>query len=115
MKDIQLLVSNYSFNKTITKLITITNNDTKVEEYKRTVCNITLIPGPRGSLYPQIQSILSPEDIGLIGFKGIKIGWPDKRIQSDSLPLSPIERVGDNDNNNNNELRNITDPLGKYL
>src|SRR3979490_3337292 len=109
-RHIQLLVSNYSFNKTTTKLITITNDNTKVEEYKRTVSNITLIPGPKGSLYPRIRSILSPEDIGLIEFKGVKIGWPDKRIRSDSLPLSPIERVGDN-NNNNNELRNITDPL----
>src|SRR3979490_1776077 len=109
-RHIQLLVSNYSFKKTTSKLITITNDNTKVEEYKRTVSNITLIPGPKGSLYPRIRSILSPEDIGLIEFKGVKIGWPDKRIRSDSLPLSPIERVGDN-NNNNNELRNITDPL----
>src|SRR3979490_1474454 len=108
-RHIQLLVSNYSFNKTTSKLITITNDNTKVEEYKRTVSNITLIPAPKGSLYPRIQSILSPEDIGLVEFKGIKIGWPDKRIRSDSLPLSPIERVGEN--NNNNESRNITDPL----
>src|SRR3979490_1013250 len=50
-RHIQLLVSNYSFNKTTTKLIRITNDDTKVEEYKRMVSNITLIPGPRGSLY----------------------------------------------------------------
>src|SRR3979490_3353851 len=51
-RNIQLLVSNYSFNKTTSKLITITNDNTKVEEYKRTVSNITLIPGPKGSLYP---------------------------------------------------------------
>src|SRR3979490_3065992 len=107
-RHIQLLVSNYSFNKTTTKLITITNDDMKVEEYKREVRNIIVIQGLRGSLYPQTQSILSPEDIGLIEFKGIKIGWPDKRIHSDSLPLSPIEKLEDNDNN---ELRNITDPL----
>src|SRR3979490_2687073 len=111
MRSPSLLVSNYSFNKTTSKLITITNNTTKVEEYKRMVSNITLIPGPRGSLYPQTQSILSPEDIGLIEFKGIKIGWPDKRIHVDSLPLSPIERLEDNNNNDNNELRNIAVPL----
>src|SRR3979490_3330784 len=113
-RHIQLLVSNYSFNKTTTKLITITNDSMKVEEYKRMVSNITFIPGPRGSLYPQTQSILSPKDIGLIEFKGIKIGWPDKRIQLNSLPLSPIEILEDNNNNDNNELRNITDPLVSY-
>ena len=41
-RHIQLLVS-----KTTSKLITITNDDMKVEEYKRMVSNITLIPGPR--------------------------------------------------------------------
>ena len=96
-KDISLLVSNYSFNGMTTKLVRINGDDITVEEYRRTTFGITLIPGPRGGLYPQIESLLYPEEIGLVEYKKVKIGWSGTRVTKESAPLAGINRIPMND------------------
>ena len=94
-KDIPLLIANYSFNsKVTTKLIKIKeNNNIIVEEYRRTCLNFTLIPGPKGGLYPQIMALQSPRSVAIGTGGSIKIGWPYECITKDSNPLAEIERI----------------------
>jgi hypothetical protein len=92
-KDIPLLVSNYSFNRMITNLIRINNDDITIEEYKRTTFGITLVSGPRGGLYPQTESLLYPDNVGLVEYKEVKIGWSNNRITKESEPLATVIKI----------------------
>jgi hypothetical protein len=97
-ENVLQLVSNYSFNGNTTKLIKVNNGTIIVEEYKRSQEAITLIPGPRGGLYPRVRSSTSPDDIGLVEYRGIKLGWVDTPISKGSLPLAPIYNVSITEN-----------------
>jgi hypothetical protein len=96
-KDILQLISNYSFNGMATKLIRINGDDITVEEYRRTISEITLVPGPRGGLYPQTMSLLHPEEVGLVEYKGVKVGWSNNRITKESASLTRVQRISADD------------------
>jgi hypothetical protein len=102
-KEVLTLVANFSFNSTVSKLITIREDETIINEYKRIGKSITLIPGPQGSLYPEVKVEIDPKEIGIIDHKGINIGYPVSRLRKDSAPLTGIEKVG------NNTLEDLTD------
>jgi hypothetical protein len=90
---VKQLVSNYSFNGMITKFIIVNEDDVVIEDYKRTTKNVTLVPGPKRSLYPQMKNLLSPEEVGIVDHLGIRIGWVNTQIRKTSPPLSQIRKV----------------------
>jgi len=99
-EHLELLISNYSFNgKKNTQIIT----NILIEQYKRVENNITLIPGPKGGLYPNVKCKLSPEESGLVDYKSHQLGWVDK-LTRNNLPLSKIIKIFNGD-----ELEKITD------
>jgi hypothetical protein len=106
-KDIPLLISNYSFNTMTSKLIRVNDDNISEEEYIRTTSEITLIPGPQGGLYPQIQSLLHPKDIGLVKHKRIEIGWSDNRITKESRPLATIVKITSTEEEKLEELSDL--------
>jgi hypothetical protein len=114
-KDIENLIANYSFNERVTKYIEMDSDGSERTEqlFSRVQRNITLVPGPKGSLYPSIedidQSILSSfEDMGLVDYKGMNIGWP-RRITRSSRPLSVMDRL-EKDDRAENAMERINNP-----
>jgi nitrogen regulatory protein PII len=95
-EEVLTLVTNFSFNSTITKLITITKNKTITNEYKRTASEITFIPGPQGGLYPNTKPKINPSEVGIIDYKGINIGYPHTKFHRNSSPITGLENI-DND------------------
>ncbi|KAI9474694.1 hypothetical protein BX667DRAFT_507890 [Coemansia mojavensis] len=83
--NIMDIVANFSFNGRPTLLVTYPTVDCKepkVESFKRTTANITLAPGPKSSLWPNaVTSKLkySFERMGLVDYKGMNVGWLEKR------------------------------------
>jgi hypothetical protein len=105
--NLETLIANYSFSSMNTKLITVNSDGKMQKEYKRQESTITLIPGPYGGLYPQIPAELDPEDVGLVEYRKIHIGWPSSRIRPESLPLTQIIEITDAE-----ELKEITNYSG---
>lgn len=103
-KDLASLISNYSFNGVKTKVFYIGNEKTIIEEFKRVENNITLIPGPRGGLYPKVRSRISPEEVGLVNYRGFHIGWTNKTMEKTSSALAAIRKIS-----TGLELQEITD------
>lgn len=97
--EVSELITNYSFNERVTKYIEITSEGTIEKFIKRTIDNITLVPGPSNSLYPSTRDInINPlpsfEDMGLINYKGMNIGWPP-RIGGTYKPLSRMQSINE--------------------
>jgi hypothetical protein len=118
--NLKTLIANYSFNEMITKLV-IEDGDEVCKEYKRTSKAITLIPGPQGGLYPRSSAQLLPEDIGLVEYRGISIGWPDSRIRPSDNPLAQIIEVSESEDlevithfNGHRAAYKILKPYSKY-
>jgi hypothetical protein len=95
--DLKTLIANYSFNEMTTKLIIVDTDGEVCKEYKRVTNAITLIPGPQRGLYPQSRAQLSPEDVGLVEYRGISIGWPDCRIRPSDGPLAQIIEISESE------------------
>jgi hypothetical protein len=108
--NLETLIANYSFSGMNTKLIIVNSEGQVHKEYKREESSnvtITLIPGPYGGLYPQIPAELDPEDVGLVEYRRICIGWPKNRIRAESHPLTQIIEISDSE-----ELEEITNCSG---
>lgn len=95
-EQLMTLVANYSFNNMTTKVVIINNDEELIEEYKRVTEAITLIPGPRGGLYSNVEAKLSPETIGLTKCQGIQLGWINKN-RKENIPIASIRKVSLNE------------------
>jgi len=69
--ELEMLISNQSFDKRITRIFFVKENMWK--SYKRTKYGVTLVPGPRSSLYPRSAVNLYPKK-GFISYNGMSIG-----------------------------------------
>jgi len=69
--ELAMLISNQSFNDRTTRVFFTTENIWR--SYRRTKYGVTLVPGPRGSLYPRSAVNLYPKK-GFISYNGMSIG-----------------------------------------
>jgi len=101
-KEIVKLLANYSFNDRPMYFIKGklhrdgTFEATKKKTYFRDGDStaITLVPGPNRSLYPSFERLernaLSFDDVGIVSYKNITIGWPKKRLRRTTKALAKI-------------------------
>jgi len=95
MDDVKGLVANYSFNGRVTRYIEIDGDGRRTEQLlSRLQKNITIVPGPKNSLYPSIDkmslgTLLPFEVMGIVDYRGMHIGWP-RRIARSSVSLSEM-------------------------
>ena len=116
-KEIITLLANYSFNgrPMIYKEITTCDDGEytidKMSKYKRVEESkaYTLVPGIQKGLYPSEEmmerEVIAFEEMGMIEYKGMSIGWPKARINKQSRPLAEIVEVTDtNENDEGNRI-----------
>lgn len=96
------LLANYSFNDRPMYFIRgdlLDDGSFKVSKertYRREEGStaITLVPGSNRGLYPSLEVLdgvpLSFDDVGLVSYKNITIGWPTKRLRKTTKALAKI-------------------------
>jgi hypothetical protein len=92
-KEVEKLLANYSFNDHPMYYVEGnlmedgTFKVTKTRTYSRDDGStaITLVPGANRGLYPSFdgleRDVLSFEDVGIVSYRGITIGWPETKLR----------------------------------
>jgi gamma-glutamylcyclotransferase (GGCT)/AIG2-like uncharacterized protein YtfP len=77
-EEIPEFVSNYSYNGRTVELTTVSHGVENTKRYQRITPGITLIPGKNNSLRPDTKPKVSFEQVGLIDYRGMRLGLPSR-------------------------------------
>lgn len=84
-EEIPMFVSNYSYNGRIVELTTMSRGVENTKRYRRVTSGITLIPGKNNSLYPDTVPKVSFGQVGLVDYRGMRLGLPGRVKKGDVM------------------------------